>query len=39
MKKILVTLLVAILIICLGMGSAIGFLWYRDNHVFVGRKA
>lgn len=39
MKKILVTLLVAILIICLGMGSAIGFLWYRDNHVFVGGKA
>ena len=38
MKKVLTILLVVILIACLGVGGTIGFLWYRDNHVFVGGK-
>ena len=36
MKKILITILVVIvLVLSLGIAAAVGFLWYRDNHVFV----
>ena len=38
MKKVLIILLAIILIACVGVGGTIGFLWYRDNHVFVGGK-
>jgi len=35
-KKTLVTILVVIvLVLALGVAGAVGFLWYRDNHVFV----
>ena len=40
MKKKLVTILVVIvLILSLLVAGAIGFLWYRDNHIFVDGKA
>lgn len=36
MKKTIVTVLVVILIVlALGIAGTLGFLWYRDNHVFV----
>lgn len=36
MKKILVTVLVVIaLVLALGIAGAVGFVWYRNNHVFV----
>ena len=36
MKKTLVTILVVIvLILALGIAGGLGFVWYRDNHVFV----
>lgn len=36
MKKKLVTiLLIIVLVLCLGIAGALGFVWYRDNHVFV----
>ena len=36
MKKTLVTILVVVvLVLLLGIAGAVGFLWYRDNHVFV----
>ena len=36
MKKTLVTILiVVVLVLALGIAGAVGFLWYRDNHVFV----
>ena len=36
MKKTLVTVLIVILLILvLLVGGALGFLWYRDNHIFV----
>ncbi len=36
MRKKLVTVLVIIaLILALGISGAVGFLWYRDNHIFV----
>ena len=36
MKKKLVTILVVIaVVLALGVAGALGFLWYRDNHVFV----
>lgn len=35
-KKTLVTILVVVvLVLLLGVAGAVGFLWYRDNHVFV----
>ena len=36
MKKTLITVLVVIvLVLALGIAGALGFVWYRDNHVFV----
>ena len=36
MKKTLVTILiVVVLLLALGVSGAVGYLWYRDNHVFV----
>ena len=36
MKKTLVIVLVVIvLVLTLGIAGALGYLWYRDNHVFV----
>ena len=36
MKKTLVTILiVVVLVLALGIAGVCGFLWYRDNHVFV----
>lgn len=36
MKKTLVTVLVVIaLVLALGIAGAVGFVWYRNNHVFV----
>ena len=40
MKKKLVTVLVIIaIVLILGIAGALGFVWYRDNHVFVGGDA
>ncbi len=40
MRKTLVTVLVTIvLILALGIAGTVGFLWYRDNHIFVEGKA
>ena len=36
MKKTLITILVVVaLVLALGVAGALGFLWYRDNHVFI----
>ena len=36
MKKTLVTVLIVIaVVLALGIAGALGYLWYRDNHVFV----
>ncbi len=36
MKKTLVTVLVTVvLVLALGIAGTVGFLWYRDNHIFV----
>ena len=36
MKKTLVTILIVlVLVLALGIAGVVGFLWYRDNHVFV----
>ena len=36
MKKTLITVLVVIvLVLALGIAGALGYVWYRDNHVFV----
>ena len=36
MKKTLITILVVLaLLLALGIAGAVGFIWYRDNHVFV----
>ena len=36
MKKTLVTVLAVVtLVLALGVAGALGFIWYRDNHVFV----
>ena len=36
MKKTVVTILVVIaLVLAMGIAGALGFVWYRDNHVFV----
>ncbi len=36
MKKKLVTILIVILVVlALGIAGALGFVWYRDNHVFI----
>lgn len=35
MKKLVVVLTVILLVLVLLVGGAIGFLWYRNNHVFV----
>ena len=40
MKKTLVTILIVVLVVAvLGVAGGFGFVWYRDNHVFVGRDA
>lgn len=38
-KKIVTVLLVIVLILGLIVAGAIGYLWYRDNHIFVDGKA
>lgn len=38
-KKVITVLVVIALILALLVAGAIGFLWYRDNHVFVEGKA
>ena len=36
MKNKLVTVLVIVVVVlALGIAGALGFVWYRDNHVFV----
>lgn len=36
MKKTVVTILVVVaLVLALGIAGAVGYIWYRDNHVFV----
>jgi len=37
-KKLVTVLLVIVVVLCLVVAGAIGFLWYRDNHVFVEGK-
>ena len=35
-KKTLVTILIVlVLVVALGIAGAVGFMWYRNNHVFV----
>lgn len=34
-KKLVTVLLIIVLVLCLGIAGALGFVWYRDNHVFV----
>lgn len=34
-RKLVTILLVIVLVLCLGIAGAMGFVWYRDNHVFV----
>ena len=34
-KKWIITLVVIVLLLGLGAAGAVGYLWYRDNHVFV----
>ncbi len=34
-KKLIITLVIIVLVLALGVAGAVGFLWYRDNHVFV----
>lgn len=34
-KKVVTVLLVIVLVLVLGIAAALGFVWYRDNHVFV----
>ena len=34
-KKWIITLVIVVLLLALGVSGALGFLWYRDNHVFV----
>ena len=38
-NKVVVVLLVIVLVLSLLIAGAVGFLWYRDNHVFVEGKA
>ena len=38
-KKVVVVLSIIALVLALVVAGAIGFLWYRDNHVFVDGKA
>ena len=38
-KKVVVVLTVITLILALVVAGAVGFLWYRDTHVFVDGKA
>ncbi len=34
-KKLIITLVIIALLLALGAAGTVGFLWYRDNHVFV----
>ena len=34
-KKVIAALVVVILVLVLAIGAALGFLWYRNNHIFV----
>lgn len=34
-KTVVTVLLVIVIVLALGVAGAVGFLWYRDNHVFV----
>lgn len=38
-KKLVTVLLVIVIILTLAVGGIVGFLWYRDNHIFVEGKA
>ncbi len=40
MKKTLTTILITLaVLLCLGVSGILGFLWYRDNHVFIEKTA
>ncbi len=34
-KKLVTVLVIIVLILALGIAGTVGFLWYRDNHIFV----
>ena len=34
-KKLVTVLLIIVIVLSLGIAGALGFVWYRDNHVFV----
>lgn len=34
-KKVVTILLIIVIVLVLGIAGALGFVWYRDNHVFV----
>ena len=38
-NKLVTVLLVIVIILTLAVGGIVGFLWYRDNHIFVEGKA
>lgn len=38
-KKLVTILVVIVLVLALGVAGALGFVWYRDNHIFVEGKA
>ena len=38
-KKLITVLVVIVVVLTLLIAGAVGFLWYRDNHVFVEGKA
>lgn len=35
MKKVIAVLIVIVVLLCLAIAGALGYLWYRDNHIFV----
>ena len=35
MKKLIAVLVVILILLALGIAGALGFVWYRDNHIFV----
>lgn len=38
-SKLVTVLLVIVIVLALAVGGVVGFLWYRDNHIFVEGKA
>ena len=35
MKKLITVLIVIVVLLCLAIAGALGYVWYRDNHIFV----